>query len=365
MTFFDSLTKSRYLILSLIILLSIGTIFIYSSSSFLGYYHYQNNFHFYSKQLTGSFICLFLVYILSYVPINFFHKYQFLFFVFSIACNIILFLPFFHHSVHGAIRWLKLGPLLFQPSEFLKISYILHISNLFSNYYDQTNHIFLYLFISSIITMTILLFQSDFGSTIILCGITFFLLWDFLYRKKILIYLLLISLSGFLLLIITKPYRILRILTFLNPWQDPSGSGYQTIQSLIAIHNGNLFGLGLGFSKQKNLFLPMPHTDFIFSIIIEEWGILGGIILLGGLLTFASLFIHLATKNERISDKYYLLGLGLLLSFQTIINTGGATLLLPVKGIGLPFISYGLSSLIGFGIALGIAISIIREKEKD
>jgi cell division protein FtsW len=161
------------------------------------------------------------------------------------------------------------------------------------------------------------------------------------------------------ILIYTKAYRIKRLLTFLNPWLDPLGNGFQNIQSLVAIHNGGFFGLGIGNSIQKNFFLPMAHTDFIFSIIVEEIGLVGAGILLIKMLSFSYFFILESNKNVVIFEKYYLLSTGTLFFLQIIINTGAATALLPTKGIGFPAISYGLSSFLGISLLIGIALCFL------
>lgn len=355
-------SHSKKIFFYFIILLLLGSIFVYSSSAFLGQYHYLNSFYFYKKQILGIILSLFIVHIISYIPITILKKYSQLLFAGSLLINILTIIPLFKFSVNGASRWIKFYSLTFQPSEILKPFYLLYISTIFSNYYDQIKHILFYLFTAISISIILLIMQSDFGSIILLSAITFILLWRFLYQKKILIYLFIISLLFFIVLILSKPYRILRILTYLNPWQDPSGNGFQIIQSLIGIQNGGYLGSGIGCSKQSKLFLPMAHTDFIFSIICEEIGISGGAILIILLLYFSGIFIYLAEKMNIISHKYFFLGVGMIISFQTIINISGTTMLLPAKGIGLPTISYGISSIIGLAILIGISLSILKEK---
>lgn len=299
--------------------------------------------------------------ICSKFPISFLKKYSMSIFFFIFLLNILPFIPFIKHPINGAMRWISLLGITFQPSELLKFSYFLYISFLFNFYQDQIHYVLSLILFNFLLVTAILINQSDFGLIIIFSLITFILLWNFLYNKKILLYgsaLLSVLLITF---IIIKPYRILRLITYLNPWDDPLGRGFQIIQSHIAIANGNMFGLGLGGSKQKNLFLPMSHTDFIFSIIIEEIGLLGGFFILYLLLRFSFFFIKNSTQTKDIFKKNYLLCTGLLIIIQTCINVGAATALLPTKGIGLPFISYGMSSIIGFSFLIGIALAMIKD----
>jgi cell division protein FtsW len=259
------------------------------------------------------------------------------------------------------MRWISLCGVVFQPSELLKIAFFLHISFIFSFYEDQIHYIISLVFFYFLLIISILINQSDFGLIIILSCITFILLWNFLYNKKILLYGSLFLIVLLIIFIIIKPYRILRLLIYLNPWDDPLGKGFQIIQSYIAIANGGFCGLGLGASKQKNLFLPMAHTDFIFSIIVEEIGLFGAFFLLYLILRFALFFIQASYASKNIFEKNYLLCTGLLIIIQTSINVGAATGIIPTKGIGLPFISYGMSSIIGFSILIGIALSMIKD----
>jgi cell division protein FtsW len=277
--------------------------------------------------------------------------------------NILPFVSFFKHPINGAMRLINFFNFIFQPSELLKFAYIANLSFIFDFYYDQINYVFTIVSIYYISTTFILINQSDFGTIIILSSITFILLWNFLYHKKILLYGFIFFILLILLLIIIKPYRIIRFISFLDPWIDPLGKSFQIIQSFIAINNGGLFGLGLGKSKQKNLFLPMCHTDFIFSIIIEEIGLILSILLIILIFKFALILTNIAIESNNRYTKNYLFGISFLIIFQTIINISASTGLLPTKGIGLPFISYGMSSTIGLSIIIGYALGLIKNQK--
>ena len=354
--------ESRFFFTYFFYLLLVGTLCVLSSSIFLSTVYYNSPFFFYIKQIIGVIISLFLCLLVSCFPGNFFYKQSFYIFSLAVILNFLLFIPALRYEFHGVPRWLKLGSFLFQPAELLKVGFLIYIAHLFTYYVDQISFLLLRAGIAFFFTISLLYYQSDFGTTMLICGLYVIFLSNFSYKKKFLLYFLAAISIILFVLIFLKPYRIIRILTFLNPWQDKLKSGFQIIQSFIAIRNGSFWGVGFGLSRQKRLFLPMAHSDFIFSIILEESGFVGGIILLGSILIFSYVCIYFSFYEESLFKKNYLFGLGFLLFSQTVINVAGVTGLIPLKGIGLPFISYGVSSLIGFGILIGIALSLLNEK---
>ncbi len=209
----------------------------------------------------------------------------------------------------------------------------------------------------------LILIQPDLGTTVALGSVVFIMLFIAGVRASYLLSIILASLPVLYLLIFSVPYRRLRVLAFLNPWLDPKGSGFQIIQSQIALGSGGIFGVGLGHSKQKLFYLPAAHTDFIFSIIGEELGLLGTL----GVIFLFIIFIREGIKIIKYSnDKFgYFLALGLVLiiSLKAIINIGVSCGLLPTKGLPLPFISYGGSSFIFDIVSVGILINIARTGE--
>ena len=167
-----------------------------------------------------------------------------------------------------------------------------------------------------------------------------------------------------LFMILFKSYRLKRILIFLNPWQDPLGRGFQIIQSLIAIVNGQWWGVGFGHSQQKMFYLPMQHTDFIFSVICEEIGIFGSVFLVTVLFFVVGLLIFFSYQAKNIFNQIALLGFAIMFFLQASINILVSISLLPTKGIGLPFISYGVSSIIGCFVIVGIVFSLLLESKR-
>jgi cell division protein FtsW len=274
------------------------------------------------------------------------------------------FFSIFARRIHGASRWISLGGIAFQPSEFLKMALILYASYILSKKdWAQASFIRDYIPLLLIISIpcALILAQPDFGLTVTLALTIFLMFFLASFRLQHLMTSLLVLVPAAISLMLLKPYRLKRILVFLNPWEDPLGSGFQIIQSLIAVGSGHLVGLGIGNSHQKFFYLPMQHTDFIFSVIAEEIGFLGTTSIIG-------LYILLLYYGLRISlhinDKFSSLviaGFSMVTSLQAIINIAVTTGLVPTKGIGLPFVSYGNTSLVCNLLMVGIVINLVRE----
>ncbi len=251
----------------------------------------------------------------------------------------------------------------FQPSEFANLALIVYIADFVSRKQDKIKMLvegFLPGVCMLGVTVLLILLQPDLGTVIALGSVVLIMLFVAGVRGKYILTLLLSSLPALYFLVFSVPYRRARILAFLNPWLDPKGMGFQIIQSQIAIGSGGLFGRGLGHSQQKLFYLPAAHTDFIFSIIGEELGLVGTL----GIIILFMIFIQQGLKVIKDSqDRFgYFLALGLILmiSLKGIINIGVSCGAFPTKGLPLPFISYGGSSLIFDMVSLGILINIAR-----
>lgn len=351
---------ATYIYTYFVILLICGTIFVYSSSSFISFYFYKNSFYFYAKQVIAVVSGIIIVFLLMKLKIEIYKKYFLYIYGAIIFFNLCPFIPFIGYSINGASRWVRIWIFIFQPSEILKFGYLFYNAFIFYFYYDQVRYVLLFVFLNIIGVSIILTLQSDFGLIVLFYGITFIFLWYYLYDKKILLYPFFFGTIIICLLIYFTPYRLSRLIIFCNPWNDPQGKGFQIIQSLIAIYRGGLCGNGIGNSLQKNLFLPMCHTDFIFSIMIEDCGIIFCFIFLIFLLYFPYQIIKFSYQTTDLWDRNYMRGVALLIIFQTIINIGASIALLPTKGIGLPFISYGMSSIIGFSVLIGIIVCMTK-----
>jgi cell division protein FtsW len=288
----------------------------------------------------------------------------------SILLLIALFIPDIGTSVNGSIRWIRLGPINIQPSEVCKFSLILYISGYSVRRMSEINTLrsfikpLLLLFIISLLIMG----QPDLGSTAIICllvvailfyaGISFF---------QFSLLSILISLLGFLA-ISSSPMRLARVLAFTDPFAEDvvRNAGWQLSNSLISIGQGGWFGLGIGNSFQKNFFLPEAHTDFIFAILVEELGILGGLVLI---VLFVVLFIGIlrvaldSFSKNRLFQGYVSFGIMVLIAVQALFNMAVNIGLLPTKGLTLPFISYGGTSIIIMMSLIAIVIRINNENK--
>ena len=358
------------IILPLSFLIILGMIMVTSSSIYVADDMTSNPFYFAQRQ--GLFIAIGLIAMTSFlvIPSTFLYKTDWIFMLLSILLLIALFIPDVGTSVNGSIRWIRLGPINIQPSEICKFSLILYISGYSIRRISEIDSLrgFLkplsLLFIISILIMS----QPDLGSTAIVCilvvGILFYAGISF-FQLGLLI--LLIALLGYLA-ITTSPMRLARVLAFTDPFAADVvlNAGWQLSNSLISIGQGGWFGVGLGNSFQKSFFLPEAHTDFIFAILVEELGIIGGMVLI---LLFIVLFVGLISisydsfRKNRYFQGYVVFGTFLLISIQMLFNIAVNIGLLPTKGLTLPFISYGGTSIIIMLSLMGIVLRINNENK--
>jgi cell division protein FtsW len=263
----------------------------------------------------------------------------------------------------GARSWIGIGDFSIQPIEFMKIAFIIFTSKFLSNnegIMKKNRYLYYYMIIVGFIFGLILL-QPDFGSGVILVLSIVMMLFVGGIQIKNIVFGIVIAGGLVTGMILMAPYRIDRILSFLDPWKDPLGSGFQIIQSLYAISPASLFGYGLFNSRQKYFYLPEPQNDFIFAIIIEELGIIGGLILL-------SLFSYLIYNGYKLSkclddlfSSYLVFGITSLLLVQIFINIAVVIGLIPVTGVTLPLVSYGGSSIVITMYMLGIVTNILNK----
>ena len=284
----------------------------------------------------------------------------------SLFLLILVLIPGIGREVSGANRWFRFKFISFQPSELANIAVIIYIADFITRKENQIRTLlkgFLPPMLILGFTVLLILMQPDLGTSLALGMVVFIMLFVAGARLSYLLTVVLVTLPLLAVLIFSVPYRRMRIMAFLNPWLDPKGSGFQIIQSQIALGSGGIFGLGLGQSKQKLFYLPAAHTDFIFSIIGEELGLLGtlGVVILFMILLYQGFKV---VKNASGKFGYFLsLGLVLIISFKAVINIGVSCGLLPTKGLPLPFISYGGSSLIFDMVSVGILMNIARTGE--
>lgn len=359
-------TKALTIFLSTIsILIIIGLVFIYSSSSVYALEKFDTAHYYVKKQLIGLVFGIIALITALLTPLNLIKKYAPLFFLGALGLTLLTVIPGIGTMTNGSTRWLTLFGFTFQPSELLKVTCLIYLAS-FLEKKEYRMHSFTHGYLPFLciigISALVLLKQPDFGQAVTLTatGLTLFFIANGNLRH--LLFTLLPAIFAATLLIYFKPYRMKRILIFLNPWKDPQGDGFQIIQSLIAIGSGKFWGVGLTQSKQKFFYLPMQHTDFIFSIIAEETGFFGASILVVLYIVFLFSGISLAWNHRSMFAQLTTLGFVILTSLQALINIYVATGLAPTKGIGLPFVSFGSSALLCNLLMLGIVINCTQEE---
>lgn len=350
------------LFMTTVTLICIGLVMIYSASGIYAAEKYHDEFFFVKRHLSfiliGSALAL---WIMSY-DYKKLRKFARPALIVSVLL-LLLVLTGLGREVAGARRWFRFRYFSFQPSEFAVLAMIVYVADFISRKENQIKTISRGLLpimgVLGCVSLLVLM-QPDLGTTISIAAVVFLMLYVGGMPRRYLLCIILIATCMLYLLIISEPYRMRRIVAFLNPWADPKGSGFQIIQSQIALGSGGIFGKGLGHSMQKLFYLPAAHTDFIFSIIGEELGLVGTI----GVIILFVIFIRLGLKVvSNAPDRFgYFLSLGLIcmLSFRTIVNIGVSCGIMPTKGLPLPFISYGGSSFVFDMISVGILLNIAK-----
>ncbi len=349
-----------YIILALIVL---GSIMLLSTSSVVGFANYSDSYFFIKKHC--FFIILGIICLLAglNIPHQRYKEYAMPGLLVSTLLLIGPFLPVIGVKAGGASRWLNLGLCYLQPIEITKFFIIVFISTSIVNkgvgIKDFTKGVLPILMVICL-PVLILILQPDLGNTILILGITMVMLFISDMRLD---HLLLLILSGLFCLVVTvftHSYQLQRIIGFISPWDDPLGKSYHIIQSFIAIGSGGIFGLGLGQSKLKFFYLPLHYSDFIFSIICEEGGLILALIVLGLFLALFYRGIRIAVKSCNEFSFYLAFGLTLLLVMQALINICVVIGILPITGIPLTFISFGGSSFVTSMFAVGVILNISK-----
>ena len=337
---------------------------IYSSSYIWAGFKYNNPYKYVVNQSVFFMIGIVLMILFSRIDVSLYKKYSNKFLFACFVLLILVIIPGIGSVRNGSRSWFGIMGLGFQPSELSKISLIIFTSKYLSNNDRIKRNPFKFMAPVLFVIMVffgLLLLEPDFGTGMVtvmsLIGLIFVSGTD----VSIFVKLGVLGVVGIVILILIAPYRMDRITSFLNPWSDPLGSGFQMIQSLYAIGPGGLLGFGFLNSRQKHFYLPEPQTDFIFSIISEEFGFIGDTILI---LLFIVLFYNIIKKaidTEDLFSKYLIFGLAFLMMFQTLLNLSVVVGLVPITGVTLPFISYGGSSLLVSMISIGMILNV-REK---
>ena len=345
------------------ILAIFGLLAILSSATLKGHELIGDPYYFIKKQAFAIFLGSLIIWITQKMPLVWLDRLPLPMLCVSLLILTAVFIPGAYHKVGGAYRWIKIGGLKYQSSELAKLALIFFLAkNLSRPNYDYQNFfkgvLPNLLIISSFVLL--LLKQPDFGSGILLLAISFSLLFVSGLKRSVLLGLGFSALLTVIIGILMAPYRIKRFISFLDPWAHAQSSGFQIIQSYVAFQNGSFFGSGLGESKQKLFFLPEAHTDFIFSVLAEELGLIGSLFVLLCLCYLLILGYRVSLQQKKPFYFYLAFGLVSLLAYQSLFNLSVVMGLLPTKGLSLPFMSYGSSSLLTCFTCTGILARLAK-----
>ncbi len=354
----------RTLFIMVLIIAIFGIVMIYSASSIWAEYKFHDAFKFVKSQSIFFLIGAILMYVISKIDYNFFKKKANLILGICFILLTLVLIPGIGSVRNGSRSWFGIGGLGIQPSEFAKIGLIIYTAKYLSSNKKELRSIkkgvLPILFVIMVFFLLIML-EPDFGTAMVIVLTLVSLIFISGVKVSFFLKIGLVGLLGIVALIIVAPYRMARIVSFLNPWSDPLGSGFQIIQSLYAIGPGGLLGQGFLNSHQKHFYLPEPQTDFIFSIISEEFGFLGVLIVTSffGFIFYRTVKISLKTND--LFGKFLAFGLGIGIVIQAVLNLSVVIGLIPVTGVTLPFFSYGGSSLLVTMISMGIILNISRK----
>ena len=338
-------------------LLSIGVVMVFSASSVSARAVYDDTYYFLKRQLAWAGLGLVTMIITMQVDYRIWKKVAWLALIATILLLIAVLIPGIGVAIRGSRRWIDIGPIPFQPSEIAKIASFL--SDRIGRIHKFSQGLLAPLVILGVVFGLIVL-EPDFGTGGTIVAVSLMMLFAAGARSIHLLSLAALGVPGLVVMAIAAPYRARRFLAFLDPWEDPLGSGFHIIQSLLALGSGGLFGVGLGRSRQKFLYLPMQHTDFIFAIIGEELGFTGAAMVLIFYFLFAWRGLRIAIATSDAFGKLLAVGITTMIVFQAIINIGVVSGVLPITGITLPLISSGGSSLVTTLAAIGVLLNISK-----
>ncbi len=349
------------LLFPVLLLVGIGVVMVYSASSALALKKFGNEYFFLKKQAVFALIGFLALLICRYFPYRIFRSLTYPMVVLALGLLLAIQLSAWGVSAGGSARWLRFNEISFQPSELARFSLTIFLGYSMSKKGDRLKDLYVG-FLPHILVLvafiTLIILQPDFGSVVILGVITWFMLFVGGARIFHLLASLMVLVPFLYFYMIHAEYRLKRIMSFLDPWQYPTEEGYQIIHSLMAFGSGGIWGAGVGNGFQKLFYLPEPHTDFIFSVIGEELGLLGVLAILGlyGIILWRGISIARNSGDE--FGAFLAFGMTLALGLQVCTNMGVTLGLLPTKGLTLPFLSYGGTSLLMNMASIGILMNI-------
>ena len=366
-----SVTRGRpdiTLLVVTVILVVIGTVMIYSSSSIIAMEKYGDGYHYIKKQIVFVLLGFGVMTGVSRIPYRHWGKVAYPAALVSVALLTLLIIPGFGTTVGGATRWFRIAGISFQVSEMVKVALVIFLAHYLTKKVSRIkefSRVFLVPLALLLIILGLILRQPDFGTAVIMVMV--FMLMFYLAGSRVtyLVGLAATAIPAGAILIMQESYRMRRLLSFLNPWEDPGGTGFQIIQSFISFGSGGAFGVGIGNSMQKLFYLPEPHTDFILSVIAEEGGFVGVVVVV---VLFSLLVLRGFVISFRCDDLFGMLlasGLTAVIALGAFINMAAVMGLVPTKGLVLPFLSYGGTSLIMCMMVIGILLNISSRRGQE
>jgi cell division protein FtsW len=350
------------LIATVALLLGIGIVMVFTSSVVMAMEDFKNPYHFLQRQAIWSALGLAAMIVIMHIPVHLWARYSRPLLLLTLVLLVLVIIPGVGRNVNGATRWLGAGPLAIQPSEFAKFALIIFLADYLARNVRRVESFFRGLLPPLLmlgIIAGLIMLEPDLGTTLTIGGTAFVILFAAGARLSHLGCIGLAGIGAVTALAVSAPYRLRRLVSFLDPFGDAQNSGYQVVQALLAFGSGGLFGVGLGRSRQKFFYLPERHTDMIFAILGEELGFIGAATVLTLFLVFAWRGYRIAALAQDRFASLLAVGITTLITLQALMNIAVATASIPATGIPLPFLSYGGSSLLitlmGVGILLGVA----------
>jgi cell division protein FtsW len=355
------------LLIAALALVGIGIVMVYSTSAIIAGDRFGDPYYFLKRQALYAAVGFVLMILMMFFPYEILNRFAYPILILSILLLIAVLIPGIGHRAGGAMRWLKIQSFSFQPSEFAKLGLVVFLAYFLAKKEEKIRSFsfgFLPTVLLSGLVIALVMKEPDFGAAFFLTVMVFLLLFVSGARVIYIVGAFLIAIPVAYTLLMNVGYRYKRLMSFIRPWEDPTGTSFQIIQSFLSFGSGGLFGLGLGEGRQKLFFLPAPHTDFIFSVIGEELGLIGAMVVVLLFLILTLRGIQIGLSLEERFGAYLALGITLMISLQAVINMGVVLGLLPTKGLTLPFVSYGGTSLVANLVGVGILLHLSTHVER-
>jgi cell division protein FtsW len=355
----------RWLFLAIALLLAVGVTMVLSTSYLYSQERFTDGTYFFRKQLTAIGIGTVALAVGLVIPPSGYRRFSYPLLGLTLLVLVLVLVPAIGLARGGARRWLSLGGFAFQPAELAKIALVLYLAHSMAKKEEKIQTfavgVLPHLIVGGLLVVLLLL-EPDFGTALILGAVLYLMLLIGGVKLTHLLATGLMALPVLIYLMLGAEYRMRRLLTFLDPWREASGSGFQIIQSLIAFGSGQLWGRGLGESRQKLFYLPEAHTDFVYSVIGEELGLLGAFVVIALFGVIVVRGLRLTARIEEPFEQYLAFGLTVLLGLQSLIHMAVVMGLMPTKGLVLPFISYGGSAMVINLTEAGILLGLSRRR---